>query len=55
MAAKAELEAFLEEGRRAGALPGWLREGAEQEPETAETDVALPGEAIEPPVLKSPP
>jgi hypothetical protein len=28
-----ELEDFLEEGRRAGALPGWLREGAELEPE----------------------
>jgi len=31
-AAKKELEGFLEEGRRAGALPGWLREGAEREP-----------------------
>jgi hypothetical protein len=28
-----ELEDFLEEGRRAGALPGWLREGGELEPE----------------------
>jgi len=28
-----EVEAYLEEGRRAGALPGWLREGAELEPE----------------------
>lgn len=28
-----ELEEFLEEGRRAGALPGWLREGLEYEPE----------------------
>lgn len=28
-----ELEEFLDEGRRAGALPGWLREGAEMEPE----------------------
>lgn len=27
-----ELEDFLEEGRRAGALPGWLREGGELEP-----------------------
>ena len=27
------LDDFLEEGRRAGALPGWLREGAELEPE----------------------
>lgn len=28
-----ELDRFLEEGRRAGALPGWLREGIEYEPE----------------------
>lgn len=27
-----ELDDFLEEGRRAGALPGWLREGGELEP-----------------------
>jgi hypothetical protein len=27
-----ELDDFLEEGRRAGALPGWLREGEELEP-----------------------
>jgi hypothetical protein len=31
-AAKQELTVFLDEGRRAGALPGWLREGAELEP-----------------------
>lgn len=31
--APAELEAYLEEGRRAGALPGWLREGIELVPE----------------------
>jgi hypothetical protein len=31
-AAKKELDDFLEEGRRAGALPGWLREGIELEP-----------------------
>jgi hypothetical protein len=29
---EAELEAFMEEGRRAGALAGWLREGIELEP-----------------------
>jgi len=28
-----ELQELLEEGRRAGALPGWLREGIEYEPE----------------------
>lgn len=27
-----EVEEFLEEGRRAGALPGWLRSGSELEP-----------------------
>lgn len=27
-----EVEAFLDEGRRSGALPGWLREGVELEP-----------------------
>lgn len=34
-AARAEtaVEDFLEEGRQAGALPGWLREGIDQEPE----------------------
>jgi hypothetical protein len=31
-AARKELDDFLEEGRRAGALPGWLREGSELEP-----------------------
>jgi hypothetical protein len=31
-----ELERFLEEGRRAGAQPGWLSEGWELEPERAE-------------------
>ncbi len=32
-AAPRELAVFLEEGRRAGVLPGWLREGIELEPE----------------------
>jgi hypothetical protein len=35
--ARLELDAFLEEGRRSGALPGWLREGAEDEPQPKET------------------
>lgn len=39
-----ELEEFLDEGRRAGALPGWLREGAEMEPEM-ETPESSPGTA----------
>lgn len=32
VAAQANVQAVLEEGRRAGALPGWLREGLEYEP-----------------------
>ena len=41
---------FLEEGRRAGALPGWLREGIELEPEEQRTmEEELPeAEAVEP-------
>ncbi len=49
--AKKELGDFLEEGRRAGALPGWLREGAELEP-TPPTAPKNSAEAIEPPELK---
>ena len=30
--ARQQLANFLDDGRRAGALPGWLREGEEQEP-----------------------
>jgi len=41
-ASQAELEAFMEEGRRAGALPGWLREGAEKEPEKKKPEPASP-------------
>ena len=33
-----ELAAFLEEGREAGALPGWLREGVDLEPEPRTDD-----------------
>lgn len=43
-ATRKELEDFLEEGRRAGALPGWLREGGELEPE-AEKPQSGPGTA----------
>ncbi len=41
-----ELARVLEEGRRAGALPGWLREGIELEPAPAEppTETHEPGE-----------
>jgi hypothetical protein len=43
-----ELAAFLEEGREAGALPGWLREGIELEPKpVAKQDaVAKPSEPV---------
>jgi hypothetical protein len=44
-----EVLAFLEEGRRAGALPGWLREGSELEPEpVVEKAIPDPAEATEP-------
>lgn len=47
---RAGLTDFLEEGRRAGALPGWLREGIELEPEEQRTmDEDMPeAEAVEP-------
>jgi hypothetical protein len=46
-AAQRELEQFLEEGRREGALPGWLREGSELEPAPAPAE--KPAASIEPP------
>lgn len=44
------LEALLEEGRREGALPGWLREGVELEPRPEELPAAEPdpAEPVEP-------
>lgn len=44
-----ELERYLEDGRRAGALPGWLREGMELEPESRpmESPSAEPTEPVE--------
>lgn len=39
-----ELEEFLQEGHRAGALPGWLREGMEYEPDLSELDAQEEGE-----------
>jgi hypothetical protein len=52
-----ELTDFLEEGRRAGALPGWLREGAELEPAVDEKKDKGPGtlEPKEPSVYQQPP
>jgi hypothetical protein len=51
-----ELEDFLEEGRRAGALPGWLREGGELEP-VKEKPRTGPGTADpeEPQIYEQPP
>ncbi len=53
-AAKQDLSQFLEEGRSAGALPGWLDEGVEDEPadEAARKKEPTPAvQAIEPPVI----
>ena len=53
-AAKQDLAKFLEEGRAASALPGWLDEGIENEPEEPkkkEKDGAPAVQSIEPPVL----
>ena len=50
-----ELEDFLDQGRREGALPGWLREGIEQEPPPPPKPASKTLEAIEPPILKDPP
>ncbi|HEY2737243.1 MAG TPA: hypothetical protein VGK45_02495, partial [Thermoanaerobaculia bacterium] len=54
-ATRKELEDFQEEGRRAGALPGWLREGTDQEP-VEEKKSKQPGtlESKEPSVYQQP-
>lgn len=51
--ASQELAAFLEEGRRANALPGWLREGEDQEPPPVPTKRKglPPPQSIDPPIL----
>ncbi len=56
-AARKELAELLEEGRAAGVMPGWLREGEEEEPEGEPRDAATPppAQSIEPPVLEPPP
>ena len=55
-AARQELSEFLDQGRAAGAMPGWLREGEEDEPKDPDTarkkkDALPPAQSIEPPVL----
>jgi hypothetical protein len=52
-AAKTELAELLEEGRMAGALPGWLREGVDEEPKE-EPEPSNEHKAIEPPVVEPP-
>ncbi|MEO6191641.1 MAG: hypothetical protein ABIS20_01410 [Thermoanaerobaculia bacterium] len=61
--ARRDLAKFLEEGRAAGAQPGWLDEGSEEEPadESGKRKEPVPAlQSIEPPVIendsiKSPP
>jgi hypothetical protein len=61
--ARQDLAKFLEEGRAAGAQPGWLDEGADEEPadESGKEKEPVPAlQSIEPPVIendsiKSPP
>lgn len=62
-AARQELSDFLEEGRRAGVLAGWLRDGEDDEPGQASgkgpqtkeqskgRDGVPPAQSIEPPIL----
>lgn len=50
-AAKTELAELLEEGRTAGALPGWLREGVDQEPQD-EPEPSHEHKVIEPPKVE---
>ncbi len=50
--AKKELADLLEEGRTAGALPGWLREGIDQEPQE-EPEPSNTHKVIEPPKADS--
>jgi hypothetical protein len=53
-----ELADLMEEGRRDGALPGWLGEGVELEPEPApsrDRGEAQPADSIEPPVVEESP
>ena len=50
-AARTELAELLEEGRTAGALPGWLREGVDQEPKD-EPEPSNEHKVIEPPKVE---
>ncbi len=52
-----ELTEFLEEGRVADVIPGWLREGEDEEPEELpkKKEAGAPQQSIEPPVVEPPP
>jgi len=54
--AQKELAEFLEEGRVADVMPGWLREGEDDEPEPtpAKKTTQPAAESIEPPVMETP-
>lgn len=56
--AQKELAEFLEEGRAKDVMPGWLREGEEEEPEELpqkKKEAGSPPQSIEPPVIEPPP
>ena len=57
--AQKELGEFLEEGRVADVMPGWLREGEDEEPGPSprrrnDTPLGEPVQSIEPPVVEPP-
>ena len=57
-ATQKELGEFLEEGRAMDVMPGWLREGEEEEPEELprrKREAGSPSQSIEPPVIEPPP
>jgi len=51
--AKTDLAELLEEGRTAGALPGWLREGVDEEPKE-EPEPSNEHKVLEPPKVEPP-
>jgi hypothetical protein len=54
--AQQDLAEFLDQGNRAGALPGWLREGIDEEPAAAKPKKGIvPHQSIEPPPAAEPP
>ncbi len=51
--AKTKLAALQDEGRRAGALPGWLREGTEIQPPELEEPEPAEAKSSEPEIIKN--